>query len=331
MKTLLHALLFLAVLAPLPALSAGIDCRRASTEVEKLICADPALIELDRQLNHSYSRLLGKLEAGYHGRVRETQQDWIALRDETVRSRLAEHEKHGLGQLLRARIKQLDGALLEVNSLRFLDLGANRPMFLLTALRGTAAYNGWADREWQKVTADNKAASANLARPACEQDCDSPADTWRVFALGYASPDMISVQETALSYSGGAHPSNEDVYSRWWLVQPGEIHPQEMLAGTAYRKVIVKHVENYLHDNNPRDDHRADPEALKWALKSALNPEHWGLSDDALVIIGQGYDYGMGRGLIEIKVPWAAFGKELNPGLKAALGRHKGAVAQRHD
>jgi uncharacterized protein len=65
--------------ATLPASAASFDCSKAKTEVEKAVCADPQLSELDVQLANAWR---GTLNAAKDpGLMRVRQREWAASRD----------------------------------------------------------------------------------------------------------------------------------------------------------------------------------------------------------------------------------------------------------
>jgi uncharacterized protein YecT (DUF1311 family) len=304
--------------------AAAIQCKKATIQAEKLICSDQTLVRLDQDLNSAYSSTLANVDEKYKERVRESQKDWIAWRNELIDARIAQNHEPGLGQLFQERIGELRRANIKINSLAFLRLrGHQRPMYLLTELPGTEAYNYWAEKKWQEVTADNKNAKSHDSKVDCGGDCDPQVSVWRVFSLDFASSEMISVHETVLSDGGGAHPSNEDVHHNWWISKSGAITPSEIFDGTSYLKVIDKHVAKFYKDIGFED---APSKQKKMATVEASKPTNWGLRANALHITGQGYDYNIGRGFVEIDIPWSAFGPGLNPDFKARLKSHKGAT-----
>ncbi len=58
------------------------DCTKASSEVEKLICADEELAALDRKLDEVYKTALAKARDGMDKTLRAEQRGWIKGRDE---------------------------------------------------------------------------------------------------------------------------------------------------------------------------------------------------------------------------------------------------------
>ena len=65
------------VAMPNPTLAAGLDCTKAASNVEKIICATPALSTLDGTLNRFYDWALADAYAADKGRLSADQKNWI--------------------------------------------------------------------------------------------------------------------------------------------------------------------------------------------------------------------------------------------------------------
>jgi len=86
------ALASLASALPQTALAApgnapSFDCRRASSQAEKAICASPALASLDRQIAARYAILLKQMDKPSADKLRADQKWFIGLRDGTYLDR----------------------------------------------------------------------------------------------------------------------------------------------------------------------------------------------------------------------------------------------------
>lgn len=68
-------LLFSALVLPLHAYAASFNCSKAGTAVEKAICADPELSDLDERLGASYKKALST--AANESELRTAQKDWL--------------------------------------------------------------------------------------------------------------------------------------------------------------------------------------------------------------------------------------------------------------
>jgi uncharacterized protein len=78
------SILALALALPVPALAQGpaFDCSKAQGEVEKLICSDASLAELDRKLAAVYKAAGAKAQGKLATRLREEQRGWVKGRNE---------------------------------------------------------------------------------------------------------------------------------------------------------------------------------------------------------------------------------------------------------
>jgi len=58
----------------------SIDCQKATTAVETLVCSDPTLAELDRKIAEAFREWLEQAPAGDRATIREAQLDWLKAR-----------------------------------------------------------------------------------------------------------------------------------------------------------------------------------------------------------------------------------------------------------
>lgn len=143
----LTGLLCLAALAATGAKAASFDCAKASSTVEKTICADANVSRLDGALGTAYRALMKTVgdDDEMSTLVKASQRDWIKLRD-TCRDAAC------LADTYEARIAQLDGtSSLEsgdygMGDLELLvrDLGSKGRIVMLSGgnIRWVCAYSG---------------------------------------------------------------------------------------------------------------------------------------------------------------------------------------------
>jgi uncharacterized protein len=105
-RLLLSAWLPVAVAAPLTAAAANpsFNCAKASSEVEKMVCGDAELADLDRSLASLYGTLLKNTPAGEQKRLKAEQRGWIKGRDDCWKS---DDERACVANEYRARINEL--------------------------------------------------------------------------------------------------------------------------------------------------------------------------------------------------------------------------------
>ena len=58
------------------------DCRRATHEIERMICKDGELADLDHQLTALYEQVLARTRAGLRADLKAEQRRWISERND---------------------------------------------------------------------------------------------------------------------------------------------------------------------------------------------------------------------------------------------------------
>ena len=288
--------LFFAVAALIfcaPVEAAGQHCAGASSSIEKQICADAVLGPLEQQILDIYRRQLTEVGETYRERLQASQQAWLAGLVEGPR----------LKAMLQARLEALRHTVVTINSVSLLRLdGDAHPPYVLSPLPGAALYNHWVDRVWQDLRGDLSKAQQEAICSSQGDACDSIM-VQRHYVLDYVSPEVLSLDAVLTEQAWHEHQAaSSDQHLHWWLARPGQIKPSDLFPGESYRRVIASQVRRYLREEQESE------EVSPRALFDAQNPASWALGAQALTVTGQGYDYGLGRGPVEIPVPWKLFG-----------------------
>jgi uncharacterized protein len=111
-------LLLLLTLTTTLLFSASFDCKKAKTDIEKLICSDKELSKLDDELNKAYKELLNKTNENDKKMIIQEQRDWIKERDNCA------HSSDAYGPFLYC--------MLDIYSHRIFYLKAVSDKFILT-------------------------------------------------------------------------------------------------------------------------------------------------------------------------------------------------------
>lgn len=325
MKTgLACTLLFAGSLCLSGAHAASFDCGKARTAVEKAICRDPALGRLDEAIGQAYRSLLEKVEPRFGAKVQDAQRNWLRSRSSV----------EGLQETLQKRLDNLKNALVTTNGVAMLRVdGDHLPPYVLTPLPGAAAYNREVDGILEVSRSDSlsdadmaecdrlsnaqgtTSPSAKVARKL--EECELMASTSRRYRVDFVSPDLLSIEEDVSEYVWhAAHPSNSDGHLNRWLSKVGKVGPDDIFASPAYRRVLAAGVRRYLKKQGVEREGAPGADV-------DLEPDHWGFTATALRITGQGYDYDMGRGYVEIEIPWRDFGSAAKPQFVNALKKGK--------
>jgi uncharacterized protein len=93
-------LLVAMIVIPLTSQAASFDCKKASTEVEQAICADPELSRLDEQLSKVYKQ---EIQKGPKAQVQAAQRAWLKERG------VCGADTYFLASMYNKRIAQLQG------------------------------------------------------------------------------------------------------------------------------------------------------------------------------------------------------------------------------
>ncbi len=299
----------LGALACASAHAASFDCAKAATRVEKAICADPKLGKLDEDVAAAYKALADGLDEPMRQRLLRSQREWLKAR--TPKPLAAD---------LGARLALLRGARVAQGGVPLLRLAGDdsRPMYVLAAVPGAAAYNQWVDTVW--AAAAGQTAELPEGNDKCPsgdpRDCQSDSIA-RTYKTVVPSPAIVSVEETVVDYEqGAAHPEVAITHYNWWLSRSGRITAADMFSGAGWKGVVAKAARAFSKSQNDL------VEVEQASIDSVSIPDAWALTPGALVLSADGYAFNLGRGGFEIEVPWRDFGAVLRPEFAAALKPH---------
>lgn len=304
----MKALLAIAAALLAPSLhAASFDCAKASSRVEKAICANPALGKLDDDIAAAYAAARAGLDEAWRPKLLRSQREWLAARASS----------DDLAAELRQRLAILRGLRVSQGGVQFLRLTDDaRPMYVLGNAPGARAYNQWVDSVW--AAAVGQTSRIHVGTGACpsgdKDDCDADSMS-RSYVTTVPAPGLLSVGETIVTYEqGAAHPEVDLKYHDWWLSRAGRVELKDIFAGTAWKPVIARAARAYVKSQNDLDT--VDP----GAIDGVSTVDDWKLTPAALVFTIDGYEFNLGRGMAEVEVPWKDFGAALRPEFAAALG-----------
>jgi len=194
------------VASPLPA--QAFPCNKASTKVERTICANPELKQADDAMERAYFAMRDNLAQRDVGMLRTSQRNWLKYRNITC---LAEPN------CLRAETQNRTGILNEIS--RYLP--ALVPVFMWQ-LGGKNAYalkfDGvkFAPPATGSQTAGRSAFNREVDRiiadaPWGEKTEDQNISSWEnetTLRVNRLTSRMISATASIYDYSGGAHPNS---------------------------------------------------------------------------------------------------------------------------
>ena len=189
--------------------AAAIDCKKATSKVEKAICASDVLFQADRRMNEHYKRFKEAMPPDAASTLRQSQRFWLKrrgwcehtdgpiseciLRETVDRTHLLSGEPlsgPGTGSALEPvfLVQQGGAKLYEV------DVAVLR--FAVPANDGESAFNIAINELLSTAPMGETEEAAGFTRPFAHQ---------LTMAVTFASPKFISAKAFLYQYTGGAH------------------------------------------------------------------------------------------------------------------------------
>lgn len=327
--TLAAAALLAASLVP-AATAASFDCRKATNERERIVCADPELSQADEDLAEAYRDALAQLSPEGRRVLRSGQSAWLRYLDEVCEHpvRWGGAKRECVEELYAQRAGDMGGAVRRVGPFVFSLVDAfrvdkHRERGKVTAVvRRQAMWPRIDGIETEAARAWNAAAEAALANleggDTRGESCD-PGVTGE-WLSGYqlvgATPSLVSLTNHTFGYCDGDGHSRNGLRT---LNLTLEAMPRALAAGEVFlpgggwERAVTAHAEEWLSvpANNGTID--GSKEAAR-RMADAWGRSQWALSPDGVVTI---HDLGTNLpGPTEITTPWHRIGRHLKPGLE---------------
>jgi uncharacterized protein len=299
--------------------AASFDCKKATTNRERAICADVQLSELDSQVGQLYRGALSQLSPAGAGSLKDQQRAWLAYLGRACPTPTPQLDRDGafcLSRAYRTRVDDLKQAAVRDGPFLFTRIdvysaetpprddqdedGAPPPAEV--ALKHTAVPQ--IDSPMTPVAADwNGLAMRSDPGGGCE-------DVDLSYRLGLATSRLISVTWTNWEYCHGTPHGHG--YSRVQnvvltpkprsleagdLFQPGSPWKEKLTA------LLLEAVEKAARDG------RFDLARLSRGVvaEAAATPERWSLREAGLAVTFDPYELGEGYVFApDVTVPWSA-------------------------
>jgi len=200
----------------------GLDCSRAKSAVEKVICTEPALASADAEMTMAYAALHAALPADQRSALRANQRQWLAERDGACRekgpalARCLTEETEARRRFLvgegpngapRAP-RLLPNFYYEESKARRYEISIQYPQIPNPAGAAASEFNN----QSRKVAFGAGPAAATEIRNAERPSRDEAAKFYNAsYEITYLDSRFASVVFSIASYEGGAHPNGESV------------------------------------------------------------------------------------------------------------------------
>lgn len=204
MKIILPALAMLTLATP----ALAFDCAKATTAVEKAICADPQLKQLDARLSEAYAAVKASSMPAEQRMLARSQKRWIAERefcsgdDSGMNACIAQKTKDRLSLLLGAPESGPGAAAKMVPVFRVQD-GSTKQWDIDMSLMRFADPRTAGETLFNRLV-DDILSQAKLG-PHGEDSHDMVFAMEDTMSLTYASPKLVSARHDFYINEGGAH------------------------------------------------------------------------------------------------------------------------------
>ncbi len=292
------------------------DCSKASTAVEKAICARPELAKADRAMAAAYNDLAGKLTGAAKEHLIKDQTQWIASRNRACTGG-AEEIARCLRQRYEARLENLKA--FGQDAYPFIG---EQTLFKEGKV-GKVSYT--IDASWPQfdgTTADFSAFNrhlADLSRKAGDEaipdrkaGAEAPFDQiWTYdqrFTLQRPSPDAVAVAVKFYGYTGGAHGmSGTTAYlvdlRSGRAVPPGAVFAKGDAWLTTLVPLVRADLKKQFDAGKPGFDDALEPDKLAKLLRE---PDHYYYRRGKLELIFDAYVVGpYAAGPYTVDIPYA--------------------------
>jgi len=310
---------------------ASFDCTKATTVVEKAICADPALGAADRALAEAYQAASARLSDEGRSGLRDEQRQWLKRLWQVC----GEATPAGgcVANEYRMRQKGLQTVAASYGSVTIRRAQIFDMLKASNTDEGTEGrigmaprYPGYAIRDIDYPQIDNprtnadrlfNAAMKSLAIKGDDNEEDG-ADLTSGFEVVSVSPFMIAIRFEDTTYGhGSAHPWPQSFMFNWVVTEGRKLKPEDVFAeGPGWRKLLADRCFAGLPEDHDQNITTADEMQNK-----AVEPDRWQFGKDGLTIHFDVYEVGpYTAGMSDILIPWADLKPYLTPA-GAALAR----------
>jgi uncharacterized protein YecT (DUF1311 family) len=298
-----------------------VDCAKAVTVIDKMICGDPKLAEADHKLADTYARVRRELSPESFATVREVQRAWLRgsraacapghvvdgekLSDKAAKECLEEQYGRQL-YLIDIPVKTISGLRLE---------GRLRLRQWLHPKVGETDQDPWLlGVPAAKAEAFNRAISAELKpdrNPFADAGFDDMPDAVftynRSYVLHHVDERLISLDIEVFHEANFGHGWQEETAFNWDLARDRPLDFDALFQDQTWKPAIVEYAINEAKDQMKQDPGDLISEA------SVDDPSAWVFDDDGATIrFGHGERSGAGAS-IEVTISYDVLAPFLRP------------------
>jgi len=314
-------LALLATLIAVPAASAAsFDCAKASSPMEKAICADPALSAKDDVLGVAWQTAIGGLKESAGGVMRKGQKDWLAYlgkicADDALpgQAPVAEERAQCIGGEYDSRIRELEASRM-LGGLRFYidnsywtapdpDGGDYAKVARVTSSAVKLDEPAKEAKGFNATIAAAVATNTDQMAADGEEAAKASADSDLSLAVDHVNDARIDVRVSTYWFGHGAAHGNYSITYLHYLREQGRaLEASDIFAGEQWQSHLAALVLARL---------KADRGELLWDIEQSwleetvADPTRWDFADGGLVIQFQPYEVASyADGAVRAQIDW---------------------------
>lgn len=288
-------------LAAAPAQAASFDCARASTAVEKAICANPDLSRSDEVLARAYATALGGLSDEAKAAVQAGQREWLGFAAlactadaKPFTSALTNEQQGCLNAVYRSRISELAQSRMEGDWRVY-----PRTSYSLVDDPDPESYQGVATKEIASPRIDEDSDIARsfnalmdeadaASQPDPKGEDYRTSDTTETTTIASVGSRRISLSIDSYWMGHGAAHGNYAITYAHFLTEKGRmLEASDLFAGDGWQEALGKMALDELDrtvEGGIWAESRGD------VPKAAADPSRWNFGDNGLEITFQPYE-----------------------------------------
>jgi len=281
--------------------AASFDCAKASSQVEKAICANPALSRADEVLARAYATALGGLSDEAKAAVQAGQREWLGFAAlactpdaKPFSAALSDEQQGCLVSVYRTRIGQLAESRMQGDWRVY-----PKTSYSLVDDPDPDAYQGVATKEISspRIDEDSPVAKAfnalmdeadAAAKPDPQAEDYLTSDTMETTTIASVGSHRISLTTNSYWMGHGAAHGNYAITYAHYLTEKGRmLEADDLFAGKGWEEALGKLALDELDrtvEGGIWDESRAD------VPKAAADPSRWNFGDNGLEITFQPYE-----------------------------------------
>jgi uncharacterized protein len=299
-----------------PTGAASFDCGAATHPHEKLICAEPALSQLDDQLARAFDGALRVLSPEGKSLLRRGQQSWLALvrrvcpTEAPAKAEADDLPAACLAREYNSRLAQLDHAVQTVGPFRFMAVERFGALPTQRSARRFATSEIAYPRIDGEDGEDVRRWNDWIAQEVKGLDRSYPdTDVTVGFAIHHAARDLISAEISSFDYGhGAAHGMGDFRFLNYLPARGAPLQATDLFAADKpWVASLARRAVEQLTARAARNEIALFDDVTADALVASTgNPARWRLDGDGLTIQFALYEIApYSEGMPKVTFPWA--------------------------